>query len=753
MPVTLQPHFEKITTAKHRLTKEDVKRLPAEIFDPVAVFQSRGEENAVLVLTNLVAEGEGPVVVAIHTGDYQHRIASAYGKSPGVIVQHMVGETLYVNKEKARQWSRFNRVQFPKVANHAGQKGQILTSDDLVKDVDSGSGAFSLGRMPSPDGAAQSDATPPGGPIEAEALALRAKESILSSHADAALFPGEIPPETLDAATNLLKGVPSASLGQSRREWREAESREQHAALKAASRARALPGQFVASEGEHRVHENVAAGLVFKATNNERYGLVLDQDEWADSRKLVTRPALPSEYLWRLGLQNVLFEDSIHLTGIGTGSYGFPEIHTSQPLLVGTAPGMDGVRQWMEDAGFRQLPMGVLGRGIASVLSWYRASDEILVYDTKPSNFVQNKDGAIDPIDLVISVFPRALMAETARLNGVEWKKIAGENEPPPAPSSGATLSLSSPELMEMIAAALEKRSGKPPRERTKVWAAAARELYGRARSMRHNDLLGKPTSATEQRRALEAYEAILMALPAEVRGKVGGFVHLAGLTTNKAREAYLRDRIEKASAELEKHLRKEFRADLESFFAKARPDNESGEKARGKLGAYAHRWFARAEAIAALAPSEVDRAAAGWRAILEQGDVSEDLMNELRGRWGEEIVTDLDSALDQVQEEMVLAETIGEALWGTVEGANATRNPMTASELEAAVKMAEHVYEHHRLERLTELARRREDVRNFREGTLLPPLGGLPTPDEVLNGKDDPKLSERQQRVRIPCP
>jgi hypothetical protein len=45
------------------------------------------------------------------------------------------------------------------------------------------------------------------------------------------------------------------------------------------------------------------------------------------------------------------------------------------------------------------------------VLTWYRTADEVLVYDTKPSNFVKSAAGQLDPIDLIMSIYPPNLFA------------------------------------------------------------------------------------------------------------------------------------------------------------------------------------------------------------------------------------------------------------------------------------------------------------------------------------------------------
>jgi len=259
---------------------------------------------------------------------------------------------------------------------------------------------------------------------DGNALANEARNSILN--VDEAVQSRGIPPEALVAAENILRTDAAAGFGQSRREWREAESRRQRETLTSAAERIDLPGRFVASEGEHLVHGDAEGGLAHKATNNGRFGFVLDQDEWDAHGKLSPRPALPSEYLWRLGLQNAVFGDAIRLTGIAQGADGPASIHTSQPWVVGTAPTLDEIAGFMESAGFVQVPGELFAKRVPKSLAWYRAVDGVLVYDAKPNNFSKSAEGAIDPIDLVISLYPRELLEDTAKRSGSDWSLTAG---------------------------------------------------------------------------------------------------------------------------------------------------------------------------------------------------------------------------------------------------------------------------------------------------------------------------------------
>jgi N12 class adenine-specific DNA methylase/DNA repair protein RadC len=246
-------------------------------------------------------------------------------------------------------------------------------------------------------------------------------------------------------ARSVLRTGPQAGFGQSQRQNREQLRREQQGTLAEASRDLTLRGKYVADEGEHLVHhEEPPVNLALKATNNQQFGYVLDQDEWKATRQLTARPALPSEYLWRLGFQNVLFGDTLRLTGIGKSIYGSPSIHTSQPWIDGVTPDMPKTIAYMKAEGFRQLPRPMIASGTPAVLTWYRPTDQILAYDTKPANFV-TRANVTEPIDISLAFYPITLLEETAKLNGVDWQAWLAEGTPPPADSATLAKSAVSP--------------------------------------------------------------------------------------------------------------------------------------------------------------------------------------------------------------------------------------------------------------------------------------------------------------------
>lgn len=95
------------------------------------------------------------------------------------------------------------------------------------------------------------------------------------------------------------------------------------------------------------------------------------------------------------------------------------------------------------------------------------------------------------------------------------------------------------------------------------------------------------PTPKERQMAALRTLDAILSAFPAEIRGQVGGFVKLASLGSDKAREAEIVKRLEKLDMVVEKEAKKHYLEAIEGTFEKAKPKKgKAGEKPKGKLGA-----------------------------------------------------------------------------------------------------------------------------------------------------------------------
>ena len=123
----------------------------------------------------------------------------------------------------------------------------------------------------------------------------------------------------------------------------------------------------------------------------------------------LTHGATPAEYLDRLALQNVLFDDDIRLERVVLKS-GRPVIVTSQPAVAGQAAPRYLVDELMASIGYERLAAG----------AYYR--EGFLVFDLAPRNAIAAADGIVYPIDPVVQriqpYFADLLRNNPGRING-----------------------------------------------------------------------------------------------------------------------------------------------------------------------------------------------------------------------------------------------------------------------------------------------------------------------------------------------
>lgn len=122
--------------------------------------------------------------------------------------------------------------------------------------------------------------------------------------------------------------------------------------------------------------------------------------------------------------------------------------------------------------------------------------------------------------------------------------------------------------------------------------------------------------------RALGVLDGILSSVPAEIRGKIGGYTQLARIATNEAKLAFLKDRLAKVDNLLEDWLKAQFDREFRALLDKAKPEkDEAGKKPRGKIGADVHELFAAVREAMTMTGAEVEAEAVALESLVASGD------------------------------------------------------------------------------------------------------------------------------------
>jgi len=115
--------------------------------------------------------------------------------------------------------------------------------------------------------------------------------------------------------------------------------------------------------------------------------------------KLGLDRALPTEYLRRLELQNVLFGDGIKILGLTRGG----RFAISQSTLRGGEPTENEIRDVLNGAGWRRIPIDIQDLPPQLMGSaWWHKEEEVVLLDARKPNFKKTAYGVL-PIDLVLA--------------------------------------------------------------------------------------------------------------------------------------------------------------------------------------------------------------------------------------------------------------------------------------------------------------------------------------------------------------
>jgi len=231
---------------------------------------------------------------------------------------------------------------------------------------------------------------------------------------------------TLECAQELIRATPGETFGWNRRQKRERLLDGQLAILSRHAQQDTAPGEPIGQGGEHQVWHLDGDSHVSKFTNKDQFGYVVDQENDNRANKLHLRPALPSEYLMRLGTQNAAFGDAITLQGIRAGRV--PSIITAQPEADQGRPSQTDVDAFLWQSGFIRLPDDMMMGAFSTKPFWWRPADSILVGDSNPENYSRITDDIIVPIDVISHPIPRSLIEQTAAQNGVNLDRLIAED-------------------------------------------------------------------------------------------------------------------------------------------------------------------------------------------------------------------------------------------------------------------------------------------------------------------------------------
>lgn len=363
--------------------------------------------------------------------------------------------------------------------------------------------------------------------------------------------------------------------------------------------------------------------------------------------------ATPAEYLDRLLMQNESTSVQTLLHGVIADKFGNVSIITSQDDAQGAASTDSRIKQFMEKDGF--VPLG------ESV--FYRMRDNLAFFDVHEGNGVEHNGDLIlfDAISVhpdnalraaigapttSFSLRPAAYAEQlaaqmdalkrnpTARITIYENAKkklsalvaqirteaeAAPKDTRPNAEQIQAAKDTHAATLAQLDteeAAATQAATTTQAKNGVRLGFASKRAAADRALAAALAQTTGQTQTRTRLIQSLAEYNAILSAFPAEVRGKVGGFVQLAEIKTDRGRAGFFKERIERLERELEKTLRKEYRGQLDRVLESYRPKREAGKKPKGKVGAEAQQILDTAEASMTLDAAQIAAEVAKFDAL-----------------------------------------------------------------------------------------------------------------------------------------
>lgn len=139
LPLVLPQHVvPKVTTGLHAIKIDELRKLPQYIRDPIAIFKSKQNPDAHVIMTEM-KEGSKTVVVAIELNRREgfqevNSIRSLYGKDDDRTITSWMkeGMLLYRNTKKSLEWLRSRGLYLPKENSIQGSGNRVFTEADVV---------------------------------------------------------------------------------------------------------------------------------------------------------------------------------------------------------------------------------------------------------------------------------------------------------------------------------------------------------------------------------------------------------------------------------------------------------------------------------------------------------------------------------------------------------------------------------------------------------------------------------------------
>jgi len=213
---------------------------------------------------------------------------------------------------------------------------------------------------------------------------------------------------------------------------------------------------------------------------------------------------------------------------------------------------------------------------------------------------------------------------------------------------------------------------------------------------------------------AIRTLDAIKRALPAELRGKIGGEAKLASLGTDEARLAEIGRLAGKIDRVVETWMRDDLHEQFVKLLDKANPaKGKPGEASKGKIGVEGHRWFDQVREVHGLNERQVS----DQQAVIESRLTDDKTTPEER-----------DALIDQ---------------WGILNTYGDFKN-RSAAEMDTALASAKKIYESGRDSWKIQVEARREDRKQF-VAQGVEDVGGAKTTTERRKARKG-EVAEDQQ-------